>query len=202
MKSPGCVTVKLTVVLRTIEPLVPRIVIVNVPVGVEELLTNVKVDEVELFAGGVTVEGLNPVPARTVPGRLRAVKLTGLLNPPVLPIVIEYVVCCPCAIVLDDGDADIVKSPGDVIVKLTVVSRMVGPLVPRIVTVKVPVGVELLLTNVNVDVVELLVGGVTVEGLNPVPASTVPGRLRAVKLTTPLKPPVLPIVIVYVVCWP
>ena len=68
---------------------------VNVPVGVEELLTNVNVDEVELFAGGVTVDGLKPVPARTVPGRLRAVKLTGLLNPLLLPIVIEYVVCCP-----------------------------------------------------------------------------------------------------------
>lgn len=65
----------------------------KVPVGVDALLTKVKVEDVELFAGGVTVAGLNPVPERTVPGRLSAVKLTGPLNPPVLPMVIEYVVC-------------------------------------------------------------------------------------------------------------
>ena len=75
------------------------------------MLTNVNVDVVEPFAGGVTVPGLKPVPASTVPGKLRAVKLTPLLNPLILLMVIVYVVCCPCAIVLDEGDAEILKSP-------------------------------------------------------------------------------------------
>lgn len=102
--------------------------------------------------------------------------------------------------VLVVGNADIVKSPADVTVKLTVVSWIIEPLVPRIVTVKVPVGVEALLTKANIDDVELFAGGVIVCGLNPVPASTVPGRLRAVRLTGPLNPLVLLIVIEYVVC--
>jgi hypothetical protein len=58
-------TVNETVVLRVSPPLCPWIVIVNVPVGVDVLLTKLNVDVVELFDGGVTVCGLKPVPGNT-----------------------------------------------------------------------------------------------------------------------------------------
>ena len=88
LKSPADVIVRLTGVSWITDPLVPRIVTVNVPAGVDALLTNVNVEEAEPFAVGVTVDGLKAVPARTVPGKLSAVRFTGLLKPPVLVIVI------------------------------------------------------------------------------------------------------------------
>ena len=65
VKSGGGVTVNETVVLRVRPPPCPCTVIVNVPVGVEVLLTKLKVALVEPLAGGVNVWGLKPVPGNT-----------------------------------------------------------------------------------------------------------------------------------------
>jgi hypothetical protein len=65
VKSGGGVTVNETVVLRVRPAPCPWIVIVNVPVGVDVLLTKLKVALVEPFAGGVNVCGLKPVPGNT-----------------------------------------------------------------------------------------------------------------------------------------
>ena len=73
-----------------------------------------------------------------------------------------------------EGVAEIVKSGvgGALTVKLMVVLRVTPPLLPSIVIVKVPVGVVLLVTILKVELAVLLAGGVTDEGLNPVPGST------------------------------
>jgi hypothetical protein len=61
----GELTVSVMVVLRVSPPPWPWTVIVNVPVGVAELVTILSVEVVDPFAGGVTVCGLNPVPGNT-----------------------------------------------------------------------------------------------------------------------------------------
>jgi hypothetical protein len=73
---------------------------------------------------------------------------------------------------LEEGDAETVKSGGGVTVSETVVLRVKPPPWPCTVIVKLPVGVEVLLTKLNVEVVEPFAGGVIVCGLNPVPGST------------------------------
>lgn len=85
-----------------------------------------------------------------------------------------YVAVPPRVTVRPEGVAEIVKSGvgGAFTVKLMVVLRVTPPLLPSIVIVKVPVCVALLVTMLKVELAELLAGGVTDEGLNPVPGRT------------------------------
>lgn len=87
---------------------------------------------------------------------------------------IVYAAVPPCVTVRPEGVVEIVKSGvgGALTVKLMVVLRVTPPLLPSMVIVKVPVGVVLLVTILKVELAVLLAGGVTDEGLNPVPGRT------------------------------
>lgn len=101
-------------------------------------------------------------------------KLTELLKLLRLCTVIVYAAVPPCVTVRAEGVAEIVKSGvgAGLTVILTLVLLVTPPLRPSTVIVKVPVGVELLVTMLRVEPLELLEGGVTLEGLNPVPGKT------------------------------
>ena len=79
VKFGGAVTLRLTVVLWTNDPLVPVMVNVLVPTGVEAEVVTVRVAE----PAGLTDAGVSVAVAPA--GRPLTVKSTGLLNPLTLP---------------------------------------------------------------------------------------------------------------------
>ena len=96
MKSPAAPTVMVTSWVFVVKPeLDARTVTMNVPVCVDPLVAMVNVELVELFAGGVTVVGLKPVPAAKPAGRFNASSNTPWLKPPVLFTVTAYVALWP-----------------------------------------------------------------------------------------------------------
>jgi hypothetical protein len=78
--EPG-VTVIIMPAVCVVRLFVACTVIENVPVGVALLVTMVSVDCADAFPEGMTVDGLNPVPASTwLPGRFTTERLTAALK--------------------------------------------------------------------------------------------------------------------------
>jgi len=102
---PEEVTVRLTVVVGAKPPPVAFTVIEYVPVGVLAPTVTVIAELPEPGAGIVLGLKLTVVPE----GAPDAVKLTALLNPPPIAVVIVDVACVPCTIVNEAGDADTVR---------------------------------------------------------------------------------------------
>ena len=97
---------------------------------------------------------------------------------------------CPCATVFEPGTAEIEKSGGGVTVRATVVEWLVGPLVPLMVTVNVPVWAVLVVLTVKVEDPEPDTDVGLKLALAPEPKPV------TAKLTTPPNPPCLPTVTV------
>src|SRR5579862_2160444 len=111
----GCAvafTVRLIVVECTVEPEVPVMVTVAVPVVAVDEAVRVSVEGVLPFAGGVTGFGENA--AVTPLGKPVALSVVAELKPLRLVMVTVLVPLPPCVTVTDDGDAPILKSGVDV----------------------------------------------------------------------------------------
>jgi L-lactate permease len=113
----GCAvafTVKAIVVVCVVEPEVPVIVTVAVPVVAVEDAVKVSVDPALPLAGGVTGFGENA--AVTPLGRPDALSVVAALKPFRLVTVMVLVPLPPCVTVTDDGDAPTEKSGVAVVV--------------------------------------------------------------------------------------
>jgi len=108
-------------------------------------------------------------------------KLMVLLKPPLTVVVIVEVPWFPCTTLTDVGEAEIVKL-GTVTTRVTVAVLLACPLVPVIVSVCVPPGVDALVVMLNVVEPEVF----KVEGLN-VPVEPV-GSPLTLKVTVPVNP--------------
>src|SRR5215470_10846431 len=99
----------------------------------------------------VTDVGLKLVPAPA--GNPLALQLTTPVNPPDEVAVAVYDVPLPAVTVCEAGDAVTEKSPttGAVTTRVTFAVCVVLPLVPVMVSGKLPVGVVLLVVTVNVE---------------------------------------------------
>jgi hypothetical protein len=120
-----------TWVVRLSEPLVPVIVIANVPSAVDEVVLTVSVEDVPVVVVGL---GLNDAVAPL--GSPLAANDTAPANPPVRVIVTVYVVVAPRVIVWLAGDALSVKFDADAAVTTSVALAVCdnAPLVPVIVS--------------------------------------------------------------------
>lgn len=113
VKFGGGFTVRVTVVVCVVEPEVPVIVTVAVPVVAVDDAVRVSVEVALPFAGGVT--GFVENAAVTPLGRPDALKVVAELNPLRLVTVIVLFPLEPCVTVSEEGDADRLKS-GDCVV--------------------------------------------------------------------------------------
>ena len=178
---PEELTVRAMVALWVSDPEVPVIVIVAAPAVAVDDAVSVSVEVTLPFAGGVT--GLVENVAVTPEGRPLALSVVAELKLFWLVIVMVLVPLAPCAIVIDVGDAAIVKF--FVAVALTVnaieVVAVKLPEVPVIVTVDVPVVAVALAVSVNTLV--------PVVGFVPNVAVTPLGKPDAASVTLPVNPP-------------
>ncbi len=175
-KSGAGLTVSTMLVEWVRLPLVPVMVMVNVPVVAVELAVR---DSVEV-PGGAT--GLGAKEAVTPDGRPVADRVTGLEKPPTEDSVMVTVPALPPRyIVREVGLAEMVKSGLGLIVRemLTLCVRV--PSVPVMVRVKVPVAAVELAARVRVELAEPLAGGVT--GFTLKDAVTPVGRPETLRLT-------------------
>jgi hypothetical protein len=108
VKFGGGFTVSVTVVVWVVEPDVPVIVTVAVPVVAVDDAVNVSVDVALPFAGGVT--GFVENDAVTPLGRPEALNVVAELNPFRLVTVIVLVPLEPCVTVTELGEAPMLKS--------------------------------------------------------------------------------------------
>lgn len=186
-EKPAAVTVRVTVAVCVSVPLVPVMVIVELPPGVVPavvVMVRVEVPDVVIEAG----ENVAVAPA----GRPPADRLTVELNPLSAPVVTVYVAGFPALTVDEPGDAATVKS-GATAVRVTVVEFVRVPLVPFIVIVELPAGVvPAVVAMVNVELPEVLIDAG--ENVAVAPA----GRPLADRLTEELNPFSAPIVTVYI----
>jgi hypothetical protein len=159
-------------------PLVPVMVRLELPAGVEVVVLTVSVDDPELL----TDAGLKlaVVPA----GKPETASETLPLKPLIAPTVAMYVVLLPAVTVCDAGVAESEKSATamGLTVRVTVAECVTMPLVPVMVNVAFPAGVALLVVTVSVDEPEPL----TVAGLKLAVAPE--GNPVALKDTLPVKP--------------
>jgi hypothetical protein len=139
------------VVVCEVEPLVPVMVTVTLPVVAVPEAVSVSVEAALPLAGGVT--GLVENAAVTPEGRPLALSVVAELKPPVLVTVIVLVPLLPCPIVSEAGEALTLK-PGATAaftVRLNVVLCVVEPLVPVMVTVAAPVVADEDAVSVSVE---------------------------------------------------
>lgn len=102
----------------------------------EALTINVKVDVPEPATEVVENDAVTPE------GSPLAVRPTALANPFTAPMVTVDVGAPPRAAVIDEGEAETVKSGGGVTVRVTLAEWFNAPLVPFTVIVNVPVAAD------------------------------------------------------------
>lgn len=173
-------TTSVTVVECARLPLVPVMVNVKVPDGVEVVVVTDMVDEPE----PVTDVGLKLALAPA--GNPPTLKLTLPPNPPDPVTVAVYEVLPPAVTVAEAGVAEIEKSPttGAFTTSVTEAVWLSVPLAPVIVNGKLPVGVVLAVVTVKVEEPDV----VTEVGLKLAVAPV--GSPLTLKFTVPVKPPV------------
>ena len=197
-KSALGLTVRDTVTVCCKDPLVPVTVRVNVPAVAVELTSKVMVVVIGPFAGGVT--GFAEKLAATPLGSPETVRLTGWLKSPTEVTVIVTGEELPLLMLREVGMAPRLKSGGTLTVRETVAECVRLPLVPVIVTVKVPVVAVDVAVRVMMEETAPLGGGVT--GLMLKLAVTPVGRPVTVRVVGLLNPPIEETVAVVVAVWP
>ena len=174
---PEALTTNVTVAVCVSVPLVPVIVIVELPAGVVDAVVIVIVE----LLPAVTEPGLKAAEAPV--GNPLADSTTVPLKPFNTPVLTVYGVLFPEATVALPGVPLMVKSGEPLTVNATVVVRVSAPLVPVMVIVELPVGVLPVVVIVNAEVIP----GVIDVGLNEAVVAP-PGNPLAVKATVPVKP--------------
>jgi hypothetical protein len=170
-----------------VEPEVPVTVTVYAPNGAAVVVFTVNVEVIVPFAAGVTDAGAKLHVTAALEGEMAHVNATAELKLFTDVTVIVAVVELPTFVVADTGVALRLKSGADPTFKLYVVVRFWPFPVPVTVTVYAPVGVEVVVFTVNVEVIVPLATGVTEAGESEQVTVALVGDMEQDKATAELK---------------